>query len=146
MTTLYTAFKGANNTSFQLVSALNKPHLLLTNSFAGVERDIAILGDFYDSVIMLGVDKTLCDCIRFEKCAEYSGKLIRSAFDIEILTNRCDALKIPYSISSCPTKYLCNAAYWHTLQKIPNAVFIHIPSIGKMHPDFMQLLIKLLDQ
>ena len=40
MRILYVGFKGKNNTSFQLVSALDGERLFLTNSFSGIERDI----------------------------------------------------------------------------------------------------------
>lgn len=144
MKTLYTAFKGTNNTSCQLVSALKREALLLTNSFQGIERDISKLNDTYDSVIMLGADKTLSNCIRFESCAGHNGELVYSTFDMEPLTRKCNEMMIPYHISFTPAKYLCNYAYWYMLHNVSNAVFIHIPSIGEMNPDFMKLLIELL--
>lgn len=144
MRTLYTAFKGKNNTSYQLVTALNKPFMLLTNSFQGVERDIENINEHYDAIIMIGVDKDLKSSIRFEKCAEYNGEMQHTDFDIDTLTQKCDTMSIPYHISDKPTKYLCNAAYWHMLRKFPNTIFIHIPSIGKMNPEFMKSLIDLL--
>ncbi len=38
MKTLYTAFKGKNNTSYQLVSRIDNNLLFLTNSFTGLEK------------------------------------------------------------------------------------------------------------
>ena len=38
MKTLYTAFKGKNNTSYQLVSRIDNNSLFLTNSFTGLEK------------------------------------------------------------------------------------------------------------
>lgn len=144
MRTLYTAFKGAKNTSYQLVTALNKPFVLLTNSFQGVERDIAKINEHYDVITMVGIDKSLKNCIRFEKCAQYNGETLHSDFNTNALTEKCDEMVIPYHISLEPTKYLCNAAYWHMLRKYPNTIFMHIPSIGKMNTKFMQSLIDLL--
>ena len=144
MRTLYTAFKGENNTSYQLVTALNKPFVLLTNSFQGVERDIVKIKEHFDAIIMIGIDKSLKNCIRFEKNAKYNGEMLHSDFNTNALTEKCDEMEIPYHISFRPTEYLCNAAYWHMLRKYPNTIFIHIPSIGKMNTKFMQSLIDLL--
>lgn len=146
MKTLYTAFKGKNNTSFQLASTSKGDCLLLTNSFQGIKRDISKLNSPYDVVIMLGVDKTLTDCIRFEGCAEYNGELIYSTLNLESITHKCDEMMIPYHISFKPTQYLCNAAYWHMLHKVSNTIFIHIPSTKGMNPTLMNLLIDLLTQ
>lgn len=144
MKTLYTGFKGINNASFQLVSALNGAVFFLTNSFKGIERDIAMLDGKYDSVIMIGIDPTLTNSIRFESCAEYYGEKLYSAFPVDLLTARCDEMKISYHVSSRPTKYICNAAYWHMLRKNKNTVFIHIPSIKRMDSVFMDSLVELL--
>ena len=40
MKILFTAFKGVHNTSFQLVDQTAANHILLTNSFQGLEKDI----------------------------------------------------------------------------------------------------------
>ena len=143
MKTLYTAFKGANNTACQLVAAINKESLFLTNSFQGIKRDIGDTCSNYDTVVMFGVDKTLADCIRIEGCAEYNGETLCSTYDIKLLARKIDQAGIEYNISYKPTKYLCNFAYWHMLHKISNTIFIHIPSIGRMTPDFMKILIDL---
>lgn len=144
MKTLYTGFKGMNNASSQLVSALNGSVVLLTNSFQGIERDIAMLDEKYDSVIMTGIDPTLTSSIRLENCAEYYGEKLYSAFPVGLLTARCDEMKISYHLSSQPTKYLCNAAYWHMLRKNQSTIFIHIPSIKRMDSVFMNSLVELL--
>ena len=47
---------------------------------------------------------------------------------------------ISYYISKAPTKYLCNAAYYHMLKKNPNTVFIHIPSLKGMNETLMNKL------
>lgn len=43
MNTLFTAFKGKNNTSYKLVISLNCNALYLTNSFIGLKRDIELI-------------------------------------------------------------------------------------------------------
>lgn len=145
MKTLYTAFKGINNTSCQLVKALKSEYLLLTNSFPGLEHDISGINETYDAVIMFGVDKSLTNSIRIEGCAKYNGEIIHSSFNMGSITHNCDEIMIPYRVSLSPTKYLCNAAYWHMLRKFSNTVFIHIPSLGGMEPDFMKSLIDLFE-
>lgn len=58
MKILYTAFKGKNNTSYEVASHLNRAVLFLTNSFQGLERDINTADGNYDVVYMFGVDIT----------------------------------------------------------------------------------------
>ena len=142
MKTLYTAFEGVNNISCQLVTAINKESLFLTNSFQGIERDIGDPCPDYDTVVMFGVDKALVNCIRIEGCADHNGETICSTYDIKLLEQKINQAKIPYNISYKPTKYLCNFAYWYMLHKISNTIFVHIPSIGRMTPDFMKILIE----
>ncbi len=144
MKILYTAFKGKNNTSYQVASHLNGTVLFLTNSFQGLERDIATVANNYDVVYMLGVDKSLKNKIKFETCAEYNGERIFTAFDISKL-KKIDN-KLSYSISDCPTKYLCNAAFYHMLKKNKNTVFIHIPSIAGMNNCLKEAIIEFLNQ
>ncbi|MBQ2729239.1 MAG: hypothetical protein IJF69_00530 [Clostridia bacterium] len=45
MKILFAAFKGVYNTSFQLVDQTAANHILLTNSFQGLEKDISFVGD-----------------------------------------------------------------------------------------------------
>ena len=52
---------------------------------------------------------------------------------------------ISYTVSDKPTRYLCNAAYYHMLKKNPNAVLIHIPSLKGMSIELMNKLIKVFD-
>ena len=138
MTILYTAFKGLHNTSFQLVQKLHGQTLLLTNSFAGILRDIASSPDHHGSVIMFGVDKNLQGCIRFDTCAKLEDKTIRSAFHLQTLTEKCDTLQLNYTVSHTPTNYLCNTAYWHMLRKQADTIFVHIPSGKGMTPELME--------
>ncbi|MBR6365862.1 MAG: hypothetical protein IKS10_07190 [Lachnospiraceae bacterium] len=63
---LFVGFKGKNNASGKLAAACSPEHLLLTNSFAGLRKDIDLAGDGYDHVILFGVDKTLTSMVRIE--------------------------------------------------------------------------------
>jgi len=144
MKILCTAFKGKNNTSYQVASRLKGDVLFLTNSFQGLERDIATVVNDYDVVYMLGVDKSLNNKIKIETCAEYNGKQVFTEFDISELKKRIDN-KLSYSISDYPTKYLCNAAFYHMLKKNKNTVFIHIPSIVGMDNCLKEAIIELLN-
>ncbi len=139
---LIMGFKGKNNTSSQLVSLLPTPHkILLTNSFPGLEKDIKCIHiEKYAGVIMFGIDKALKDCVRIEQTAAYNGKWQYSSYNIAGLTERLTTLNIKYEVSSIPTKYLCNAAYFYMLNKCPNSVFIHIPSLRGMTPELLQQL------
>ena len=144
MKILYTAFKGKNNTSYQVASRLNGTVLFLTNSFQGLEKDIATIVNDYDVVYMLGCNKSLNNKIKIETCAEYNGERIFTEFDISELKKRIDN-KLSYSISYSPTKYLCNAAFYHMLKKNKNTVFIHIPSISGMNNCLIEDIIELLN-
>ena len=55
---LYVGFKGKNNFSGMLAECVSPKHLLLTNSFEGLKRDIDSVSNEYDQVVMFGVDKT----------------------------------------------------------------------------------------
>lgn len=72
MKILFTAFKGVHNTSFQLVDQTAANHILLTNSFQGLEKDISFISSDYSIVYMFGVDKKLIDKVRIETCAKYN--------------------------------------------------------------------------
>ena len=144
MKILYTAFKGNNNTSYQVASRLNGTVLFLTNSFQGLKKDIATVVNDYDVVYMLGCNKSLNNKIKIETCAEYNGERIFTEFDISEFKKRIDN-KLSYSISYSPTKYLCNAAFYHMLKKNKNTVFIHIPSISGMNNCLIEDIIELLN-
>ncbi len=144
MKILYTAFKGKNNTSYQVASRLNGTVLFLTNSFQGLEKDIATVVNDYDVVYMLGCNKSLNNKIKIETCAEYNGERIFTEFDISELKKRIDN-KLSYSISYSPTKYLCNAAFYHMLKKNKNTIFIHIPSISGINNCLIEDILELLN-
>ena len=140
MKILYTAFKGIHNTSYQLVSDIAQKSLFLTNSFRGLETDLSFVDEHFDLVIMFGVDKRLINRIRIETCAEYNGEVICTKFDTDLLEISCRRKQIMYSISHSSTGYLCNAAYYHMLKKVPNTVFVHIPSAKGMNEELMKKL------
>lgn len=126
---LYIGFKGKNNASSTLVERLSEFPCLLTNSFGGVKRDIKCMADHYDSVLMFGVDKYLKDSVRIERVAEREGIRLYSELDLEDISKRLTTVGVQVSISDIPTHYLCNEAYWFSLQKYKGkAVFIHIPT------------------
>ena len=80
---LLTGFKGINNSSRMLVEKLSSEIILLTNSFAGLKRDIDSISEDYDCVIMFGVDKSLTSTVRIEKCARKEGEVIDSINKLE---------------------------------------------------------------
>lgn len=143
MKTLFIGFRGKNNTSAMLVRQLSKDSLLLTNSFAGLERDILSIIKKYDAVCMFGVDKSLNDAVRIEQFAMLQGVWALSTYDIQDLSQRMEQHNIQHSISNIPTQYLCNAAYYHMLCKNTNTVFVHIPSIRGMNNALMDRLLAL---
>ncbi len=140
---LFTAFKGNANPSFQLVNQLGGSTLFLTNSFSGLEKEIEALKEEFGAICMFGVDKHLTGEVRIEACAEYNHATIPSELDIPALSGQMASYQIRHHISHTPTKYLCNAAYYHMLRKNRHTVFIHIPSCKGMDDDFMAQLVKL---
>lgn len=145
MKVLFTAFKGNHNTSFQLVDQTAANYVLLTNSFQGLKKDISFVNNDYDIVYMFGVDKKLIDEVRIETCAKYNDETVCTGFDIHNLETRLKGTGISCSTSDKPTRYLCNAAYYHMLKKNLNAIFIHIPSLRGMSIELMNNLIKVFD-
>jgi hypothetical protein len=143
MKILFTAFKGVHNTSFQLVNQTVANHILLTNSFQGLEKDISFVSGDCSIVYMFGVDKELIDKVRIEKSAKYNAETVHTDFDIHYLETMLGSVGVSYIISDKPTRFLCNAAYYHMLKKNPNTVFIHIPSLKGMSIELMNKLIKI---
>ncbi|MCR5754778.1 MAG: hypothetical protein K6G30_08205 [Acetatifactor sp.] len=116
-----------------LVEQLSPEHLLLTNSFTGLKKDIDSISKEYDQVIMFGVDKTLTSRVRIEKYAAKEGIKCASKLDLGKIAESINAAGIQAVISERPTTYLCNEAYWHALNKFSRrAVFMHIPTIKHM--------------
>ena len=137
--TLFIGFKGNNNSSNILVSSLSSNHILLTNSFTGLKKDIEELSSDYDEVYLFGVNKNLTDSFSIESVAEKDGKRLESKLDLEELKERFASFMIKADISKVSSKYLCNEAYWYLLEKFKgNAVLIHIPTIKNFKEDWIE--------
>lgn len=142
MKILYTGFKGKYNSSYQLLSRISGDTLALTNSFDGLKRDVLNIANSYDLVVMFGLDTNLKDKIRIEAVAECDGMTEKSEIDCNVICRHMEELDITCSVSEIPTKYLCNAAYYHMLQKTEGkAVFIHIPSLKNMSEGMMEKIV-----
>lgn len=127
---LYIGFKGKNNSSSILVNSLSSQGCLLTNSFAGLKKDIDNLSADYDEVYLFGVDKTLTDSFRIEQCADRENIRLTTVLDLKVISERLSAAGIKSTLSDNPTHFLCNEAYWYLLEKYRGrAVLIHIPTI-----------------
>ena len=142
---LYIGFKGKNNASSTLAGDLSEEPYLLTNSFSGVKRDIEYLQDSYDYVLMFGVDKNLKNSVRIESVAEREGVCVSSDLDLVDISKQLSTAGVINYISNTPTHYLCNEAYWYTLQKYKGkVVFIHIPTKKNLSGDFFDKMRKAL--
>ena len=127
---LYIGFKGKNNSSSILVNSLSSQGCLLTNSFAGLKKDIDNLSGNYDEVYLFGVDKTLTDSFRIEQCADRENIRLTTVLDLKVISERLSAAGIKSTLSDTPTHFLCNEAYWYLLEKYRGrAMLIHIPTI-----------------
>lgn len=136
---LFVGFKGKNNTSGILAEQLSPQHLLLTNSFAGLRRDIASIRGEYDCVVMFGVDKTLTSSVRIEKVASLNGIERTSVINLQRLREALADVGVPAEISDSPTAYLCNEAYWHMLDRFSgSAVLIHVPTLKHVDERFIE--------
>ena len=136
---LYTGFKGKNNSSSILAEQLSPEHLLLTNSYTGLKRDIDSIDREYDHVVMFGVDTTLTSTVRIETVASLDDKTVSSTLDLGEIANSLNTAGISAVISDTPTAYLCNAAYYHILNRFSGkAIFIHIPPVRYVDEDFVQ--------
>ena len=137
--TLFIGFKGKNNSSNILVSSVSSNHILLTNSFTGLKKDIEELSSDYDEVYLFGVNKNLSDSFSIESVAEKDGKRLESKLDLEELKERFASFMIKADISKVSSKYLCNEAYWYLLEKYKGkAVLIHIPTIKNFKEEWIE--------
>lgn len=144
---LYTGFKGKNNSSYQLLSEISGQKMFLTNSFMGLKKDIMNIMDKYDWVIMLGLDTSLKETVRIEYVAELEGVERTTVIDCDAICRCLIANDIPCFVSKTPTRYLCNAAYFHMLQKVSGkAVFIHVPSLKNMSDGMAEKIVKCLEK
>lgn len=145
MNILFTAFKGKFNSSFILINELNKDKQFITNSFSGLQRDIdRIVNQNYDSIIMIGLDKSLKDKIKIELTAQKNNNVLNSDFDLQLLLIKLERYNINHAVSMSPTSYLCNAAYYYVLDNISKmSIFIHIPSKKNISKEYYDKLIML---
>ena len=136
---LVIGFKGMNNSSKMLVEQLSSEHVLLTNSFSGLKRDIDLISTDYESVLLFGADKNLTSTVRIEKCAGKDGEKIDSVIELKKVAESLEKAGIESYISEEPTAYLCNEAYWYLLKKYSGSVvLIHIPTIKHITNDFVE--------
>ena len=133
MKVLLTAFYGKYNASNMLVDMIddNVDRLILTNSFVKLEQELNNIAlEEYDLILMFGINKFLKDEIRLEETAKLDDTL-NTYIDINSMCQLCNKY-IKTSINNVPTKYLCNSAYYHTLKRNQNTLFIHIPGFSKI--------------
>ena len=133
MKVLLTAFYGKYNSSNMLVNIIdeNIDKLILTNSFIKLEQELNNVAlEEYDLILMFGINKILKDEIRLEQTAKLDD-MLNTCIDIKLITELCNKY-IKTSINNVPTKYLCNRAYYHTLKRNLNTLFIHIPGFSKI--------------
>ena len=130
---LLTSFYGKYNSSNMLVNMIddNVDKLILTNSFVKLEQELNSTSlEEYDLILMFGINKFLKDEIRLEKTAKFDD-MLNTCIDIKLISELCSKYT-KASINNVPTKYLCNRAYYHTLKRNPNTLFIHIPGFSKI--------------
>lgn len=112
MKILYAGFKGVHNSSYKLVNNLQGEKAFLTNSFEGLKKDIENIDEKYDIVYTFGLDKTLKESVRIEKCAEKDGELLYTNIELEDISEKFSFYGVESSISDRTTLYLCNEAYF----------------------------------
>lgn len=134
MKILYTAFKGTNNASYQLINLINpKEKIFLTNSFVGIEKDLLNIHlEAYDYIIMFGINKNLKDKLVIEVNALHNNTIIKTDIDYNKLYLLISESGIDVEINYNPTRYLCNHAYYSVLSQNRKAIFIHMPGTSKI--------------
>ena len=145
MKVLLTAFYGKYNASNMLVNMIyaNVDKLILANSFVKLEQELNNTSlEEYDLILMFGINKFLKDEMRLEQTAKLDDTL-NTCIDIKLMSELCNKY-IKTSINNVPTKYLCNSAYYHTLKRNPNTLFIHIPGFSKITN--MNLLVNMIKE
>ena len=133
MKVLLTAFYGKYNASNMLVNMIyaNVDKLILANSFVKLEQELNNTSlEEYDLILMFGINKFLKDETRLERTAKFDD-MLNTCIDIKLISELCNKYT-KTSINNVPTKYLCNRAYYHTLKRNPNTLFIHIPGFSKI--------------
>ena len=135
---LFVGFKGKNNASGKLVELISHEHLLLTNSFGGLQKDIYSITNDYEYIVMFGVDKYLTSTVRIEKSAAKDNTRVYSNLKISKLAKSLMDAGVEAEISDNPQNSLCNEAYWYGLARFDGrAVFIHIPTVKYSDGNFL---------
>lgn len=136
---LYTGFKGKHNSSCRLMDFFEGKTFLLTNSFAGLERDINGVSSAYEAVFMFGLDKLLTDSVRIETVSALNGRMLHTSLNSAAARKCFEAEKILCTVSERSARYLCNAAYFHALNKFGGrAMFFHIPPFRYLDDGMLQ--------
>ena len=134
-------FKGKSNASRIVAQEISDSHLLLTNSFEGLKRDIEGVPAGFCPAVIFGIDKNLKGFLRIESTAQKDGSRRVSSLDLESLAAKLNEAGLKSIISQEPTHYLCNEAYWHALGKFnQKAVLIHIPPLKHIDKAFIAKL------
>ncbi len=141
---MWIGFKGAHNASCLLVRALPGDRCLLTNSFAGLQWDIAALDTADPDAILFGVDKTLQEEVHIETAAHNeAGERCASQLDLRHIHETFAAAGIPHHCAACHTRSLCGVAYWQLLEKFHGrAVLLPIPTVRYCRGDFAVRLVQ----
>ena len=84
---LFIGFKGKNNTSSALAKSISADSYLLTNSFAGLKRDIDLLSTSCSCVILFGIDKDLIHTVRIESIAKKETEIV-SALNLRTISSQ----------------------------------------------------------
>ncbi len=85
--------------------------------------------------------------MRIDCAAEYEGVLYHTKLDAASVKELLNLEGVACEISFSPTRYLCNAAYWHMLRKNHGkAIFIHIPTNKNMDEEMREKLAKCLEK
>lgn len=117
--------------------------LLLTNSFAGLKRDIESITAVYDAVFMFGLDKNLSDSVRIERYAEKDGVTLAGLPCENAARKAFEAEGIRCTVSENTSKYLCNEAYFYMLKKFGGkALFFHIPPLRYMTDQMARSIVR----
>lgn len=144
---LCTGFKGRNNSSCRLMDFFEGEKLLLTNSFSGLERDINSVSSDYQAVFMFGLDKSLSNSVRIETVSALDGITLHTSLNAVAAQKCFEAEGISCDVSERPARYLCNAAYFHALNRFGGrALFFHIPPLRHMNSNMMQSIAEAVKQ
>lgn len=135
MKVLYTAFKGAMNSSKVLLDEIENNHkLYITNSFETSVKELYKEIENYDYIISFGQAPLEQNVIKIEMtgCGENSYD---TNYDYLKLKAEIEALGFKVILSKDAGNYLCNNFYYHELQYIDEhnlttkMIFIHVPSL-----------------